>query len=305
MNKLIRVIFRKIMCNERLNIFLAKHCLWLHLHLMYYNWKGRWPNFMQPHDLNEWLLRLSWRNSHNKRMRQLIPLCADKVVVRDYVIQKGYAHTLVESYGAYTTVKDIPFDQLPNQFVMKMNNASGRNAIVANGAIGGGGIFAQFEHWLKDREFGLTTGEWQYSLIQPRILIEKYMENIGESSLIDYKFNCIHGKPYSCFVAYDRNPKDPHGEVCFDDYDLDWNRTDYIYDSWHKNRRLLPKPRCWEQMKEMAAKLAEDFEYVRVDLYEVEGKVVFGELTFTPQGCVQEFYMDEYLQKIISDKNNE
>lgn len=297
--KVLNIVSRKIMRNERLNIFLAKHCLWLHLHLMYCSWKDRWPRFGKPRDLNEWLLRLSWRNSHNKQMRELIPQCADKVAVRDYVAQKGYAHTLIECFGAYDHVKDIPFDSLPVSFVLKMNNASGRNQIVTSKRSCQGKCFSQFEDWLKDREFGLTTGEWQYSLIEPKIIVEKYISNLGEKSLIDYKFNCIHGKPYSCFVGYDRDPKDPHGSVCFDDYDLDWNLTDNIYDKWHKNRRELPKPQCWEQMKEMAATLAGDFEYVRVDLYEVDGKILFGELTFTPQGCVQEFYKEEYLQKII------
>ena len=181
-----------------------------------------------------------------------------------------------------------------------MNNASGRNRIFTNGLPDSdGNVLAEFNGWLRDREFGLTTGEWQYSLIEPRILIEKYLENLGETMLIDYKFNCIYGEPFSCFVGYNRNPDDPHGKVCFDDYDMDWNRTERIKPDWHENRRLIPKPQCWDEMVKMAKVLSGDFEYVRVDMYEVEGKIIFGELTFTPQGCVQEFYTDEALKEML------
>lgn len=276
--------------------FLSKHCLKTYLALYYENWVHRRMNYRHPEDLNQAMLRLSYQNSRDPKMRELIPLCVDKYSVRDYIEAHGYGDTLNECYGVYDNVDDIDFEALPNQFVMKMTNASGRNWICADKSKAEWSeMKEQFREWLQDHNFGWQTGEWQYSLIKPRIIIEKYLSVFGEMSPIDYKFQCFHGEPKSCFVGYDRDPEDTHGKVCFDDYDMDWNLTDNILPWWHRKRRLLPKPKCWEQMAQMARDLSKVFPYVRFDVYEIEGKILFGEMTFTPQGCVQEFYTKEYL----------
>ena len=100
-------------------------------------------------------------------------------------------------------------------------------------------------------------------------------------------------------MGYNRDIHDPHGKVCFDDYDLDWNRTDNIRPNWHVHRRSIPKPECWSNMIQMARDLSNGFDYVRVDLYEVEGKILFGEMTFTPHGNVMEYYEDEWLKEMV------
>lgn len=295
------IIRRSILHNTRLAHFLSKHCLKTYLAMFYENWQGRRLDYKHPQDLNQALLRLSYENSRNPKMRELIPLCVDKYAVREYIASKGYGDTLNEIYGVYDHVDDIDFESLPNQFVMKMTNASGRNWICKEKSKADwSSMKKQFAVWLQDHEFGWQTGEWQYSLIKPRIIIEKYLESLGEMSLIDYKFQCFHGEPYSCFVGYNRDPKDPHGKVCFDDYDMKWNRTERILPWWHRNRRLLSKPQSLDRMVQMARDVCRDFEYVRFDLYEIEGKILFGEMTFTPQGCVQEFYTEEALQEMLT-----
>lgn len=291
-------VHRVLRCKP-LSLFISRNCLKQYLSLFYFNWTGKKINWEQPQDFNEWLLKTSLKNSKSDK-RMEIARCADKYAVRDYVEEKGYGHTLNELIGVYDNVDDIDWNSLPEKFVMKMNNASGRNLICSDKSkINWAKEKEQFRIWLKDRSFGLLTGEWQYSLIEPKIVIEKYLENLGEESLIDYKFNCINGKVYSCFVGYNRNPLDPHNEVCFDDYDLDWNRTDYIKDNWHKNRREIPKPTSFEEMKEMAENLCHGFDYCRFDLYEIDNRILFGEMTFTPQGCVLEFYNDSYLKNAL------
>lgn len=268
--------------------------------MFYENWTGKKMNYDDPQDFNQALIKLSWQNSRNAKMRELMPLCADKYTVREYVATRGYVDTLNELYGVYDKVDDIDFDALPNQFVMKMNNASGRNWICKNKSqCDWLERKQQFAEWLKDNEFGWQSGEWQYALIKPRIIIEKYLDSLGESSLIDYKFHCFHGEPYSCLVGYNRNPEDPHGEVCFDDYDMDWKRTERIHPTWHKNRHHIPRPKNYERMIEMARQLSRDFEYVRFDLYEVEGKILFGEMTFTPHGNVMEYYTQDTLEEML------
>lgn len=292
-----RRIIRSILRNRSIAHFMSKHCLKTYLAMFYENWTGRRMNYQHPQDLNQALINLSWQNSSNPKMRELIPICVDKYAVREYVASKGYSDTLNELYGVYDNVDDIDFDALPNQFVMKMNNASGRNWICKDKSQADWlKMQKQFAAWLQDDDFGWQTGEWQYSLIKPRIIIEKYLETLGEISLIDYKFQCFHGEPYSCFVGYNRDPQNPHGNVCFDDYGMEWNLTENIIPKWHHNRRYLQKPKCWERMVQMAREMSQNFTYVRFDVYEVDEKILFGEMTFTPQGCVQEFYTDDYLK---------
>lgn len=292
-----RWLIRIILSNERLSKYLSRHFLKQYLAMFYCNWVGFFPNFKRPRDLNESLLKLSLKNRKSDK-RDTIVKCVDKYAVRQYVEEKGYGYTLNELIGVYEHVEDIDVDALPERFVMKMNNASGRNYICTDkSTVDWQKIIRQFSDWLKDTDFGLLSGEWQYSLIKPRIIIERFLENIGESSLIDYKFNCFNGEVLSCFVAYNRNPKDPHGEVCYDDYDLEWNRTERIKDDWHKKRKLIPRPKCLGEMIKMASDISKGFEYVRVDLYEIEERIMFGELTFTPQGCVLEFYKDIFLKE--------
>lgn len=274
-----------------------------YLKMMYCNWIGRWPNLKQPEDFNQWLLKTSLQNSKNPRMRELIPLCVDKYAVRKYIAEKGYTDTLNECYGVYERVEDIDFKSLPQQFVMKMTNASGRNFIcIVKSKCDWKKVSAQFTVWLQDNDFGWETGEWQYRLIKPRIIVERFLENLGESSLIDYKFNVIQGRVYSCFVAYNRDNNAAHSrQVCFDDYDRDWNRTEAIKPEWHTNRRYIAKPKNYERMVEMAERCSKDFPYCRFDLYEIDGKIMFGEMTFTPQGCVLEFYQDDWLKQVLRE----
>ena len=295
----LRWAIRFFLKNEGLCKFVSKHFLKQYMAMFYCNWIGHFPNFIHPQNLNEWLLKTSLANSKGGK-RGLIANCVDKYTVRKYVESKGYSYILNELYGVYESVDEIDINALPDKFVIKMNNASGRNFICEDKcSVDWEEVFSTFRGWLNDRDFGLLSGEWQYSLIQPRIVIEKYLENFGESSLIDYKFNCFDGKILSCFVAYDRDPKDPHGEVCYDDYDLEWNRTENIKDNWHKNRKMISRPICYDEMLKIASDLSKGFEYVRVDLYEIEGRIMFGEMTFTPQGCVLEFYDDYYLENAL------
>lgn len=295
---------RLIINSECLSLFLSRYFLKLYVSLWYYNWLGKWPNLKHPNDLNEALLAISVRN-HSSPNGNAIVKCTDKYAVREYISSHGYQDTLNELYGVYDNVEDIPFDKLPNQFVMKMNNASGRNLICNDKEkLDIFQVKQQFQSWLKDKTFGLRSGEWHYSRIKPKIVIEKYLENLGESSLIDYKFNCFAGKVYSCFVAYNRNPEKAHEEVCFDDYDISWRRSDNIKDIWHKDRKFIPKPQQFDRMVKMASELSKPFKYVRFDVYEVDGKILFGEMTFTPQGCVLEFYKDTFLKKALEDNRD-
>lgn len=297
-----RNIVRRVLYFDCIRYWLARRHLRLLLKMLYFNWKGIWPNLNAPTDLNEALMKMSVKHQKDPISRNFIVKCADKYAVRKYVEEMGYGNTLNELIGVYDRVEEINLDILPDKFVMKMNNASGRNFICLDKSnVDWSMIKKQFSEWLKDNKFGLSSGEWHYSLIKPKIVIEKYLSNFENEMLIDYKFNVIGGKAYSCFVAYNRNPNNPHGDVCFDDYDMNWNLTENIIPQWHKNRRVISKPLCFDKMVKMAEDLCKGFEYVRFDVYEINGNLMFGEMTFTPQGCVLEFYSDDFLKKSYMD----
>ncbi|MBQ0090610.1 MAG: hypothetical protein KBT27_14895 [Prevotellaceae bacterium] len=297
-----RRIVRSILTNFLVAKWLSRHWLRLYLRLYYYNWIGKHLCYANPRDLNQALIKLSWQNSHNAILRELIPMCADKYSVRKYIAEQGYGDTLNKLYGVYDNVDDIDFNSLPDQFVVKMNNASGRNYICTDKSkCNWPEQKQQFAEWLKDNTFGWQTGEWQYGLIKPRIIIEKYMEDLGDISLIDYKFQCFYGKAYDIFVCYNRgNAKDDQvktGEVCYDCYDLEWNRTENISPEWHKQRQMVTRPQNLQRMIQMAEDCTKDIPYCRFDVYEINGKIVFGEMTFTPHGNIVDFYTDTYLVK--------
>ena len=298
-----RQMTKRILRNQPLARFISKHCLKWYLTMYYENWIGKCMSFQNPRDLNQALIKLSWQNSRNPKMQEMIPICVDKYAVRKYISSKGYSDTLNELYGVYDSVDAIDFDALPNQFVMKMNNASGRNWICTDKSSEDWPTKKkQFAEWLKDTSFGWQTGEWQYKLIKPQIVVEKYLKDLGEQSLIDYKAQVFNGKVVDFFVCYNRD-NEVHedgntGSVCYDCYDAEWNRTEDITSDWHPQRQMVPAPKQLKRMIQMAEDCCKDFQYCRFDVYEINGKIVFGEMTFTPHGNVMNYYTDEYLVRM-------
>lgn len=269
-----------------------------YMRLLYAKTTGKFPHIRHPRDINECLISLNIRRFLSGNKKELMVRCADKYAVRDYVSEKGFPETLNELYGVYDTFDDIPFDMLPNQFVIKMNNAAGHNVICTDKAnLNMSELKKTIDGWFEEKDFGLASGEWHYGLIQPKVIVEKYLASLGETSLIDYKFNCYKGHVHSCLVCYDR--VDNH--VKFDHYDGQWNLTDAVMMPFCNGRRVLPKPKCYDEMIRIASKLSEEHEFVRVDLYEVEGKVLFGELTMTPVANMMLFYK-QYLLNEMGDE---
>lgn len=255
------------------------------VHRIWYMFReGRRPNFENPTEFNERLMALNLKNYRDDKIRKLIIQCADKYAVREFVEKKGFGDILVECYGVYDKFDDIDFEKLPNQFVMKTTNASGQNYICLDKSkMNKSAVKKQFEEWMRGtNDFGLTTGEWHYSQMKPRIIIEKYLSILGDDSLVDYKFHCINHQVYGEYVCYDR-VVNTH-IVNYDHYDADWNLTDGVLPNFHPTQRLLPKPQNFGKMKDIAVALSSEFEYVRVDMYDIEGKIYFGEMTFTPMG---------------------
>lgn len=253
--------------------------------LWYASREGRKPNLRHPADFNERLMSLNLKAYHDENQWPIRITCTDKYEVREYVAEKGFEGILNKCYGVYDSFNDIDFDLLPKRFVVKTTNGSGHNFICRDKAtMDFEAVRKQFDIWMAESsDFGLTTGEWHYAKVKPRIIVEKYLEMMGEEiSLVDFKFHCIHNQIYGVDAFYNRNTK-AH-TVNYDHYDTYWNLTDSVLPPFPPDRRLIPKPSRFDEMKRIAMALSEGLEYVRVDLYEIEGKIIFGEMTFTPWG---------------------
>ena len=247
---------------------------------------GRHIDWDDPKDLNE---KINWLKFHED-MRMWARL-ADKYAVRSYVAKRGLEDILIPIYGHWTTARDVvdAWDSLPERFVLKSNNGSGHVLVVAGEkekrAINRRDLYKQTRKWLRERDFGLADAEFQYYYIENCILAEKLLEDSTISSIsklpIDYKIYCCNGEPYICYVAYGRNPitHSRKGNL----YDLEWNaHPEYM--SVQENPVTLPKPKNWERMLEIARVLSAGHPQSRVDLYNIDGDIFFGEMTMT-SGC--------------------
>lgn len=247
-----------------------------------------------PKDLNEKINYLKFHADMHVWAK-----LADKYAVREYVKEKGLANILVPLYGKWDNTDHLLHDwnNLPQKFVLKTNNSCGTILVIKDkNSANLPALKEKLDSWLNKKDIGIDTVELHYALIKPCIIAEGLLEDPSVTSfsrsLIDYKIWCFDGKPFCCFVGYDREIGGAHH--IFDMYDLDWNeRTELMRDK--TPRHLIPRPKNWERMKEIAAALSAGHPQMRVDLYNIDGKIYFGELTMTAQGGYIDYYTDECL----------
>lgn len=257
----------------------------------------RWPDFEHPKDLNE---KINWMKFYGDTSHW--PLLADKYRVREYVKACGLEDCLVPLIGKWDTVEEIDWDALPRQFVMKCNNGSGDVVICKDKKdLDRKKTVRHFQKQLNKR-YGILTGETHYSLIKPCILAEELLgasSQAGEPySLVDYKIWCFNGKP-AYVVCYSKRHKSYYCEIGV--YDLDWNsHPETLRYSSHyiKERTETAKPKCFDQMLQIASKLSTGFPQVRVDLYEVGKHIYFSELTFTSSGGYMAHFTPSFLKEL-------
>ena len=262
--------------------------------LKYYYKFHRMPNFEHPTDLNE---KINWMKFYGDTSKWAD--LADKYKVREYIESKGLADTLVKLYGKWDNANDIDWDKLPKQFVLKVNNGCGDVLICKDkDKLDIPSVVKKYNQ-LVSMKYGAVTGEPHYAKIKPCIIAEELLDvskqSIPSTSLIDYKVWCLNGKPYLTWCAWNR--RGACGADC-GVYDNDWNyRPDYSIFTEHYNESniRLPKPKNLEKMYEIASKLSEEFPIPRVDLYEVDGHIYFGELTFTSLGGFMDYFTPEVL----------
>lgn len=243
-------------------------------------------NLRKPETFNE---KLMWIKLKEYKNNELVSACADKYKVREYIENNGCEEILNEILYVYDDVKEINFDKLPDKFVLKCNHAAGYNIICEDKTkLDEKKVKRQLRKWLKT-DYWKFVAEVQYKNIKPKIICEKYLDSKSESSIEDYKIYCFHGEPKFCMVCVGRNL----GKPKYYFVDKNWkvmkiNKTGLSVPENFK----IDKPKCINKMYEYAKKLSKPFKFVRVDFYEYKGKVIFGELTFTPAGCIDKNYTE-------------
>ena len=243
------------------------------IRLNYLRRMKRLPDLKNPTTYNE---KLQWLKLHDRQ--PLYTQLVDKYAVRRFVAERIGGEYLIPLVGGpWDSFDEIDFDALPEKFVLKCTHDSG-------------GLLICRDKRALDREkarrriaqslgqnFYYHNREWPYKDVRPRIIAEAYMEDASTSELRDYKFFCFGGEPKMLFVASDRQTAGE--ETKFDFFDMDYNHLDLR--NGHPNAAVPPeKPAQFGLMRELAQKLSQGIPHVRVDLYEVNGRVYFGEMTF-------------------------
>ena len=222
---------------------------------------------------------------------------ADKVKVREYVRSKGLDDILLKQYGAWEDANLIPFDQLPDRFILKANNGSGGHYICTDKSkLDIPTVIRDMNTTLVGASH-LRNTEPHYCAIKPMILAEELMGD-GHTLPTDYKFFCIRGKVVFIFLCVERE-----NGVKFGTVDTDWTPLNYVYKRFAP-KNLPAKPDNFDEMIKISENLAKDFDFVRVDLYDDNGNIKFGELTFSPEGGIMSYFKDETL-RILGEKFEE
>lgn len=241
------------------------HFLWVHKHL---------ANLKNPLTFAE---KISWLKLHDYAENLLVKQCADKLMVREYVKEKGMEHLLNPLIAVYQKPEEIEWDSLPDKFVLKWNYGCGYNLLCPNKKLlNRKKAEKQLKVWEKEK-FWLYKAESQYNIDDKRILCETFLESEEPEGLLDYKCYCFHGKVLAILILA-RSEIDGTAAVFMSP------KWQLISDVSSKYKRvILPeKPDCLDEMVKAAEVLAEPFPFVRVDFYQQNGQAVFGEMTFTP-----------------------
>lgn len=246
---------------------------------------GRIPNLNKPIRYTE---KLQWYKLNYRD--PLMTKCSDKYEVREYVKDKGLESILNPLYGAYDNVEDIKFENLPKSFAIKYTNGSGANFFVEDKRLLNEiTLRISLSKWMKKKHINYGR-EWSYYNVRPKIIVEKLLERDENNDLPDYKFFCFNGKVEYLYTMINYVDNHDQGNCSF--FTPDFKKLPYRRSEYAPIDTEVKKPENFEQMLFIAEKLSEDFPHVRVDLYNIKGKIVFGELTFYNAGGYSVFTPD-------------
>lgn len=220
---------------------------------------------------------------------ELKKMCADKYLVRNYIIENGYESLLNEIYAIYEEIDQLKIEKLPNEFVLKATHGSGFNLIIKDKNEINWFMWKKImKSWLRQNIYW-SGRETVYKNPKPLLIAEKYLED-ESGDLKDYKFYCFNGSARFMQLEIGRSTNRNIRNF----YDVNWNLLPFGKGIPHREDVNITRPHAFEEMIKIAEKLSKPFSFVRVDLYQVNNKVFFGELTFFPAGGAPDFIPSEY-----------
>ena len=247
-------------------------------------------NLDNPKTFNE---KIQWLKLYDRKPEYT--MMVDKYLVRDYMAKQIGEEYLIPLLGVWDRAEDIDFNALPEQFVLKCNHNSGLGMCICTdkSKLDIVKVRAELNKGLQ-QDYYLTGREWAYKNVPRKIIAEKYMVDESGYELKDYKFMCFNGEVKCSFICSDRYSE---GGLHVTFFDRDWNVMPFER-HYPSVKEGLPRPVNYEKMIELAEKLSQNIPFLRVDFYEVDGKIYFGELTFYPGSGMEEFSPEEWDYKL-------
>lgn len=266
-----------------------------YIKLFYFCATGRRLDLKYPKGFNE---KLNWLKLHDKH--EEYNQYVDKYAVRSIIAKELGEDCLFPLLGKWKSFDEISFDNLPNEFVLKCNHDSGSAKIIRDKQLLTDADKTKLRNFYNNRlskDYYYASREYSYKGIENRYIIaEELMKDHEhpENGIEDYKFYCFNGKPMIMLMVSDRET-----DCRFDFYDMEFNHLDIV--KRHPNSEsVIIKPLLFDRMKEIATKLSKGMRFVRIDLYQLNGKVYFGEYTFFPGGGF-ELFKPDYWEKRLGD----
>lgn len=241
-----------------------------YLKLLFYAYMGQKLNLDNPRTFNE---KLQWLKLYDRRPEYINYV--DKYAVRDYIKKTIGEKYLVPLISVHDNVEEIPWAELPDKFVLKCTHGSGCNIICENKQkLDSVLATRQLKRWLKTNYY-YHSREWPYKYVKPRIICETYLQK----EIVDYKFYCFNGIPRFLYLAQGSNSE---GTLKMTFYDVEFKKCNF-YRPDHEQLDFEPtKPNNFNEMVEIAKILSKNIAFVRIDLFNIEGKIYFSEITLTP-----------------------
>lgn len=254
-----------------------------YLKMLYFSYFKKRINLNNPKTYNE---KLQWLKLYDRN--PLYIMLVDKLEVRKYVEDKIGKNYLIPLVGSWEKVEQIEWNTLPNQFVLKTTHDSGGVVVCPDkGKLEIRKAKEKLEKSYK-RNYYYSAREWPYKTVKPRIVAEKFMVEPSGDTIKDYKFFCFEGEPKVMFVGSDRGT-----DTRFDFYDMEFNHLP-IKQHYLNSDKEIKKPDNFEKMIELSKKLSKGIHHVRVDFYDLNGKIYFGELTLYHFGGFEKFEPTEF-----------
>ncbi len=240
-------------------------------------------NLENPLTFNE---KLQWLKLYDRKPEYT--KMVDKYEAKKYVANIIGKKYIIPTLGIYNKFEEIDFEKLPDKFVIKPTHTSGDIFVCKDkNEIDYKKLKKEVKKWLK-RKYYYLHREWPYKNIKPRIIIEEYMENESKEELKDYKIFCFNSEPKVTLVCSNR-----FQELKETFFDNDWKELD-VTEGGHEKEKNIQKPINFEKMKELAKILSNNIPAGRIDLYEINGQIYFGEITIYPKSGYEEFSDERY-----------